>query len=103
MKKSLLKVTENNPGVRFVVVAKNEGELESITSFLEENEYDPIPPITVREMMHNAKRECGFPVGIRIDPNPKLVCFASIDHWRERTKDILEFENGKFRFIEGCE
>ena len=70
MKKSLLKVTENNPGVRFVVVAK---------------------------------RECGFPVGIRIDPNPKLVCFASIDHWRERTKDILEFENGKFRFIEGCE
>ena len=105
-KEKLLEVIEENPDVRFVVHPLNNSQTSELLEVFEDKKIYPIPPgLTLEKLRSHAEEEWGTEACYEVNLRGMFTSINNVEHWKQYTNDIIEWdaENGRFKFVEGCE
>ena len=107
-KSELSRLIDSNidDSVRFVVHPHSKEETDSLFEiFKQYNIIAPVPGLTLEKYREHAEEEFGKDVCYEINLSSMITLTNNIEHWKQYTKDIIEWDGEKeqFNFIEGCE
>ena len=98
-KEELESLIRENDGARFVVHPTSNEEKDDIFSIMKNIGIIAIGPADLDEYRKNAEDEYGDDAAFEFNLNTMITSFGTVEHWKQYTKDIIEWDGEKFFFL----
>lgn len=98
-KETLEYLIKENEGARFVVHPTSNEEKDDIFSIMKNIGIIAIGPADLDEYRKNAEDEYGDDAAFEFNLNTMITSFGTVEHWKQYTKDIIEWDGEKFFFL----
>ena len=98
-KETLEYLIKENEGTRFVVHPTSNEEKDDIFSIMKNIGIIAIGPADLDEYRKNAEDEYGDDAAFEFNLNTMITSFGTVEHWKQYTKDIIEWDGEKFFFL----
>ena len=98
-KETLEYLIKENDGARFVIHPTSNEEKDDIFSIMKNIGIIAIGPADLDEYRKNAEDEYGDDAAFEFNLNTMITSFGTVEHWKQYTKDIIEWDGEKFFFL----
>ena len=98
-KEGLEDIIRKNEGVRFVVHPTSNEERNDVFSVMKDIGIIALGPADLDEYRKNAEKELGDDAAFEFNLSTMITSFGTVEHWKQYTKDIIEWDGEKFFFL----
>ena len=98
-KEKLESLIRENDGVRFVVHPTSKNEKDDIFSIMKNIGIIALGPKNLDEYRKNAETDFGDDAAFEFNLSSMITTFNNVEHWKQYTKDIIEWDGEKFFFL----
>lgn len=98
-KENLERIIKNNDGVRFVIHPTSNEERNDVFSVMKDIGIIALGPADLDEYRKNAEDDLGDDAAFEFNLSTMITSFNTVEHWKQYTKDIIEWDGEKFFFL----
>ena len=98
-KEKLEYLIKENEGVRFIVHPTSSKERDDVFSIMKDIGIIALGPKDLDEYRKNAETDLGDDAAFEFNLSTMITSFGTVEHWKQYTKDIIEWDGEKFIFL----
>jgi hypothetical protein len=98
-KENLEDIIKKNEGARFVVHPTSNEERNDVFSVMKDIGIIALGPADLDEYRKNAENGLGDDAAFEFNLSTMITSFGTVEHWKQYTKDIIEWDGEKFFFL----
>ena len=90
---------KENDGARFVIHPTSNEEMDDVFDVMKKIGIIVLGPKDLDEYRKNAEDDLGDDAAFEFNLSTMITSFNTVEHWKQYTKDIIEWDGEKFFFL----